>query len=258
MSFKLTAAQIKSNAEKFFDVIDKLFPEERANLLTNMYKSLGEERLMFAPASGTDHYHNAIPGGYIDHVLRVIKFAKKEYDHYNDLGMDTSTFTKEELFFSALNHDLHKLGFYGEGNDGYLPNPSDWHRKNQGKQYEGNPKVPFMPGPDKALYTLQQFGIRCTLNEYIAIKIHDGLYEEGNKSYYIGYRATSKLRSTLPQILANADMAASRFEFDRWNSNSNAIISNPLPMPNLALNQPAAIINNKPESNLMTQFSENF
>ena len=42
---------------------------------------------------------------------------------------------KEELIFVALNHDIGKMGFPGEGNETYIPNDSEWHRKNLGKEY---------------------------------------------------------------------------------------------------------------------------
>jgi hypothetical protein len=54
------------------------------------------------------------------------------------------------------------------------------------------------------------------LNEYLAIKIHDGVYDDANKPYYIGFTLESKMKSTLPLILHHADMMASRFEFERW------------------------------------------
>ena len=53
---------------------------------------------------------------------------------------------KERLYesfylFVALNHDIGKMGFPGEGNETYLPNDSEWHRKNMGKIYKVNPGV---------------------------------------------------------------------------------------------------------------------
>tara|TARA_B100000497_G_scaffold128124_1_gene173655 strand:+ start:379 stop:1179 length:801 start_codon:yes stop_codon:yes gene_type:complete len=220
--FNLTPETIKGNYTKFLSMIDKMFPT-RSERIKEMYKALGEERLLFAPASSVNHYHNAIPGGYIDHVLRVMAFASKEYKHYIELGMDVSGFTKEELMFAAMHHDLGKMGFVGDGKEGYIPNPSDWHRKNQGKEYEVNEHIPFALVQDRSLFLLQQFGIQCSWNEFVGIRIHDGVYDDANKSYWMGYQAKSKLRNTLPQILHNADIAASRFEFERWNKASGSL-----------------------------------
>lgn len=218
--FSLSAEQIQSNYKKFFERIDKMFPD-RADGLKEMYSSLGEERLMFAPASGVDHYHNAIPGGYVDHVLRVMDFALLEWQHYESMGIDVSNFTVTELMFSAMHHDLGKLGFVGDGKDGYVYNTSEWHRKNQGKIYDSNENIPFSLIPDRSLFLLQSFRIQCSWNEYLGIRIHDGLYDESNKAYFVNKQIKAKLRNVLPQILHNADLAASRFEFDRWNKKTN-------------------------------------
>ena len=61
-----------------------------------MYHHL-EDRMTFAPASGRNYYHNCFPGGYVDHVLRVIKFAQLQYDLWKDNGANVDNYTKEEL-----------------------------------------------------------------------------------------------------------------------------------------------------------------
>jgi hypothetical protein len=73
---------------------------------------------MMMPASHKKEYHNAFPGGYVDHVLRVIDCAIKLNDVWAEMGVDTSTYTKEELVFSALNHDLGKMGDFE--NEAYI------------------------------------------------------------------------------------------------------------------------------------------
>ena len=73
---KLTAEQIVKNWEDLLEVINKNFLGERRQKLLAMYTDL-EERMSLQPASSIDHYHNAFEGGYVDHVLRVIKCAKK-------------------------------------------------------------------------------------------------------------------------------------------------------------------------------------
>jgi hypothetical protein len=218
--FSLTAEQIQENYKKFFARIDKMFPE-RAEGLKEMYSALGEERLMFSPASSVNYYHNAIPGGYIDHVLRVMDFALLEWQHYESMGIDVTNFTVTELMFAAMHHDLGKLGFVGDGKDGYVFNTSEWHRKNQGKMYDANENIPFTLVQDRSLFLLQSYRIPCSWNEYLGIRIHDGMYDDANKSYYLTKQLKAKLRTTMPQILHNADLAASRYEFERWNRTSN-------------------------------------
>jgi hypothetical protein len=149
------------------------------------------------------------------------------------MGVDVSGFTKEELVFAAFHHDLGKVGFPGNGNEIYIFNNSEWHRKHQGKIYTHNPNNPFTMVPDLSLYLLQHYNIPVTWNEYLAIKIHDGLYDDANKPYFISRTADAKLKNCLPLIMHHADHMASIIEYDRWKvtngsvpvtSNSNATV----------------------------------
>lgn len=211
--FRLQADQIQENYKKFYDVIDT-FGERSANLKV-LYDSFGE-RLMFEPASSFEHFHNAIPGGYVDHVLRVVEFSEAILETWTTLGLDCSNFTKDELRFAAFNHDLGKLGFSGEQGGQYVVNKSEWHRKNMGKMYESNPAIPFLLVPDRSLFLLQLAAVPVSLNEYLGIRIHDGLYDESNKGYLLASKPESRLRTNLPLILHQADMLASRKEYERW------------------------------------------
>ena len=69
---------------------------------------------------------------------------------------------------------------------------------------------------DRSLFILQKFGIECSINEFIAIKVHDGLYDDTNKPYYISYKPESKFKTNLPLILHQADLAASKIELDTF------------------------------------------
>lgn len=208
----LTAEQISTNLESFYDLITEHISEPRASQLLKLYKDQ-EENLALAPASSRTAYHNAFPGGYVDHVIRVTLNALIMHKTWTDLGAATHTYTKEELVFSALNHDLGKLGM--DGKPGYLPNDSEWHVKNQGATYKPNTELQFMPVQDRSLFILQQAGIPVSMNEYLAIKTHDGLYDESNKPYLISGQNESKLRSCLPLVLHQADMIAARVEWER-------------------------------------------
>lgn len=200
---------------EFMGYIDEYFDDERSEALKNMYESFGK-RLLLAPASSINYYHNAFPGGYIDHVLRVIKMSLKLYDFYEENEMSVQGFTKENLVFVAMNHDLGKLGFIGEGRERYLPNDSDWHVKNMGKVYKNNDKIPFSLVQDLSIYTLQKFKVTMNFEEYLSIKIHDGIYEEGNKPYFISRSKDSSLRTNLPYIIHQADLMASKHERKMW------------------------------------------
>ena len=171
-----------------------------------------EDNLAFAPASSRASYHNAFPGGYVDHVNRVVEAALKVTKLWDNMGA-TINFSTEELVFSAINHDLGKLG--RDGQPAYLPNDSEWHVKNQGAIYKPNTELAFIPIQDSSLFILQQAGIELTFNEWTAIKTHDGLYDDGNKAYLISSQNESKLRTSLPLILHQADILAARVEWEK-------------------------------------------
>ena len=72
-----------------------------------------------------------------------------------------------------------------------------------------------MSVPDRSLFLLQQAGIELTTNEWIAIKTHDGLYDQANEAYLKGYMPETKPRTSLPFIIHQADLMAARIEFER-------------------------------------------
>jgi hypothetical protein len=65
---------------------------------------------------------------------------------------------------------------------------------------------------DRSLYALQEAGIAVNETEFLAIKLHDGLYEEANKPYYITYSSDFEIKTNLVYILHQADLMASRVE----------------------------------------------
>ena len=49
----------------------------------------------------------------------------------------------------------------------------------------------------------------------VAIQTHDGIYDEGNKKYLMSFTPGQKPRTALPFILHQADLMASRIEFEK-------------------------------------------
>lgn len=204
---KLSPEQMMENLNKFYKLINTHITD-RKDQLTDFYKSI-EDLLVMAPASTKLDHHNCFPGGYLDHVIRVVE-ASLVYQKVWDKFGQTKTYTDEELVFSAINHDLGKLGTVDQ--PVYIQNDSQWHIEKQGALYKYNPKVTHMRISDRSLFYLQEKGIPVTENEYLAIKLHDGLYEEGNKPYFMSYNKDTELKCNLVHILHHADMMASRVE----------------------------------------------
>jgi hypothetical protein len=126
----------------------------------------------------------------------------------------TIDFTDEELVFAALNHDLGKIGFKGQPN--YLPQTDAWRRDKLGEIYTHNKDLSFMLIQDRSLFILQQNNIVMNEKEYLAVKLHDGLYDDVNKPYYMTFNPDSKLRTNIVYILHQADFLASKIEYDAW------------------------------------------
>ena len=209
---KLSAEQIQANWETFLNNIDVHITGERKQKLLDFYKKY-EERIMLMPAAHKKEYHNAFPGGYVEHVNRVVRCALKQRDLWKEEGAYMTTFTEEELVFSAINHDLGKMG--DEENESYIPQTDKWRRDKLGEDYMFNKKVPFASVPDRGLFLLQSHGIQYSFNEMLAIQTHDGLYDEANKKYLFSFMPEQKPRTCLPFILHQADLMAARIEFER-------------------------------------------
>ena len=225
----MNAEKLQQNWDKLIGIINDTFEGERKENLLKFYGDF-QERMMFAPASAKEHYHNAFPGGYVEHVLHIIECAKRVHTQWAEMGAHIN-YTKEELIFSAMHHDLGKVGDLEH--DYYIPQKSEWHRLNRGELYTHNPKLQYMSVPDRGLWLLQHYGIKVTDKEMIGMRLTDGLYDEANKKYFMSYNPDWELRSILPHVLHQADMMASRIEYQNWkfrgneNENQSQSLSSP-------------------------------
>ena len=207
-----TEKQLKENYDKFITFVKKAFASqpERLEKLLHMYseEELGME-LTVAPASGKLYFHSAYIGGYIDHVMNVCKNAIGQMTQFKNNG-GTIDFEVEELLFAALHHDLGKLG------DGvhpyYIPQESEWHRKNQGSIFTQNGELHYMDVTHRAIWLLQKYDIPFTQKEMLGIMLADGLYNEASKKYFISYTEEFSLKTELPYLLHWADHMICRIE----------------------------------------------
>lgn len=199
--------EIKELYDKFMEYVKA---DSRAEQLIAMYDAYGNE-LLTAPASGKNHYHNAFPGGYLDHVLRVVDTTLKMCSLYKTMGGNIN-FTREEAIFSALHHDLGKLGSPERG-PYYLDQDSDWHRDKRGEIYKHNDRLPYMNVPDRALMVLQSYGIKLTETEWLSIKLSDGLYDKATEPYLKTFMPYP-LETSLPRLIHVSDYLSSQVEND--------------------------------------------
>jgi hypothetical protein len=212
----LTDAEIQANYAEFIKFIGDVFTGERKEKLLKMYSdddgSLGLS-LATAPASMCQHFHLCHPGGYLQHIMGVIKmsFAAKKMFEIAGCNID---FTDEQMVFSAMHHDLGKLGD-PEFGEYYAPQDQDWKYK-KGEFYKMNGNLPYMEVTDRAIFLLQKFGVVYDWKEYLGIKLADGLFNEATEKYLKQYNQDLYLKTNLPRVIHAADYTACRAEYDSW------------------------------------------
>jgi hypothetical protein len=202
--------KVTKNYERLMEFVEQ---DSRSEQIKKLFEVLHDE-LITAPASGRTHFHNCFPGGYIDHVLRVIDNAIKLAPIYKEMGGEID-FTKQELIFSAMMHDLGKLGT----EDGpYYVDTEDWQKK-RGEYYTQNKSIQYFDGADRGLMMLQKHGIVITEKEWLSIKLADGMWNEGNRKYlqnYLPYPMKTSLHNVIhwaDSMAAQAENDMSRFSF---------------------------------------------
>lgn len=174
MQKRLSDDEIIQNKELIFKLIDKL-PTGRKEKVKSMLNGPVGDIYFTAPASLREEYHSCFVGGLAQHSLNVVKYLRKLSD-----ALCPGEYSSDTQIFVGLFHDLGKAGD-GE-HDYYVPNPSDWHRS-KGMLYEVNKDCAYMPTSERGLYLLQLYGIEVSPEEYLAIRLNDGQYDETNRNY---------------------------------------------------------------------------
>ena len=208
----LTEQQLLDNYQKLLDVVEEHFDGERKEKILKMYDFF-KERIIVAPASGKPNYHYCFVGGYVEHVLHIVQTAKELMGVYERVG-GIIDFTLEELVFSALHHDLGKVGDLTH--EYYLPQEDDWRRKKLNEWFTQNDEMAFMSVTDRALFLLQHFDIKVNHNEFMAIKCSDGMYDDANIQYFKTYKPENAFESALPYVIHWAAHIAPVTEKSQW------------------------------------------
>lgn len=188
-----TAEEIESNYNRFRSLCEKL--GDRAPAALALVDYFGE-RLAICPASAKKDYHRAIPGGLVDHSLRVLQNAltlTKAFDWF---------VPKDSLILATLFHDIGKLGDLE--NDYYVA-AEPWRAEKLGETYTYNSNIQFMANTHRSLYLCQHFGLKLTQDETLAILLNDGFVVQENKQYCLK-------EPLLAHVVMTADIIATRQE----------------------------------------------
>lgn len=157
------------------ETLVSIMPEPRQKLVKAMLEGQVGKSFATSPASSREEFHSAFPGGLLIHSLNVVKNLKRLVKTLCPGKYDDAT-----LAFVGLFHDLGKTGDGVE--DFYVPNDNEYGRK-KGFLYEINKKCMSMPNSERGLYILQKHGIEVSQDEYLAIRLNDGQYDQANSAY---------------------------------------------------------------------------
>lgn len=168
----LSPEDIATNFEKYRSFMEKL--SDRSTPALALVDHLGE-RLALCPASSKKDYHQAFPGGLVDHSLRVLSNVLKLTKAF---GWDLP---KDSIIIGSLLHDIGKCG--DEVGDYYVPQTDSWRVQKLGENYTYNRTLQYMTVPDRGVWLCQHFGLKLTKDEFLAIKLNDGQYADENSQY---------------------------------------------------------------------------
>ena len=197
--------------------VDEYLEEEKARKVYALMKKY-EDEILTAPASTRTTYHSAYPGGWLTHVLNVTRFMIETLKTWETMGIDID-FTKEDIVFVSVLHCFGKLGLDKEPY--YIMHPQFSTRFSARKKktkaywetilYTVNENLPYMKVSELTLHILQNEGIELSLDQYLAIKLSEGIFDENNKVYFAN-SFSSKPVPKLVMLLVMANWMSITFE----------------------------------------------
>ena len=200
---------IEKNWKELMSIIDNHFEGEQKENILKLHSDF-EDEYKTAPASGRPNYHNCFKGGYLDHVLHVIKNSLKIKRQYESNGVKV-IHPDSDVVLAAMFHDLGKLG---DGTQPYYKyQTDDWRRKKLKEWYTHNQDLDYMTVHDRALWLLAKYHIDVNPHVYKAILCADGLFDPAAETYFKSYVDT---RHVLGSIIHFGDWLSTICEKQTW------------------------------------------
>ena len=201
--------QMDNNWKELMTIIDKHFEGEQKENILKLHSDF-EDEYKTAPASGRPNYHNCFKGGYLDHVLHVIKNSLMIKNQYVANGVKC-IHSDSDVVLAAMFHDLGKLG---DGTQPYYKyQTDDWRRKKLNEWYTHNKDLDFMTVHDRALWILAKYNVDLNPHVYKAILCADGLFDPAAETYFRSYVDT---RHCLGSIVHFGDWLSTICEKQNW------------------------------------------
>ena len=201
--------QMDNNWTELMSIIDKHFEGEQKENILKLHSDF-EDEYKTAPASGRPNYHNCFKGGYLDHILHVIKNSLMIKRQYESNGVKV-IHSDSDVVLAAMFHDLGKLG---DGTQPYYKyQTDDWRRKKLKEWYTHNQDLDYMTVHDRALWLLAKYHIDVNPHVYKAILCADGLFDPAAETYFKSYVDT---RHVLGSIVHFGDWLSTICEKQTW------------------------------------------
>ena len=195
---KYSSEYILARWNRLMELVEGHFEGIQKENILKLYKYF-ENRMIDAPASSRPHHHNCFTGGYLDHVVRVTQTALDIKQQFVNMDVNVIA-TDSDIILAAMFHDLGKIGDLD--NPYYIPQTDEWRRNKLKEWYTFNNKLEPMSVTDRALWLLQHFDIKVNPEVWKAIKLSDGMFDDGNQKLY---RSPDVNRNVLHYIVHFAD-----------------------------------------------------
>lgn len=197
----MKAEQILENWNKLMKIINDNFSGTLKENIIKLHEHF-EERIIEAPASGKPEYHNCFPGGYLDHVLRIIDTGLDVKQQFIKMGVEVQC-SDSDVILAAMFHDLGKIGDLN--NPYYIVQTDEWRRNKLNEFYTYSKDLENLSVSDRALWLLQHFDIKVSQEVWKAIKLADGMFDDANVKLF---RLGTNNQNILHYIVHFADWIA--------------------------------------------------
>ena len=195
LSFK---TQIDDTWDELMSIIKNNFDGDQLSNIIRLHDHF-EDRMKSDPASSRPNFHNCFKGGYITHVLRVVKLSLKMKESFISNGVKVYH-SDSDVILASMFHDLGKIGNMDESY--YIYQTDEWRRNKLNEWYTRNPKLELGSVVDRSIWILNEFDIKISEEVFKAIKLSDGMFSPGNEREY---RTSSDSKNILHYIVHFAD-----------------------------------------------------
>lgn len=145
--------RIEKNKQKFQET------NQRYNIFTKELEEFLGDDFYCAPASPSLDLYGCYPGGLLDHLMKVCKYAL----NINEILPEKIKLNKEKIIKTVFLSQIGKVFLF-------KMNESEWHRTNLGKMYVYNSEgMVAMKVGERSAYYATKYGCTLEEDEYQAI-----------------------------------------------------------------------------------------